>query len=105
MLRRSNRSLLLVLLILPASTTPAGGRPTDLVREVWEPCVVYDKGTLPDGRRVWRSIQVERRFDGSCPMLDDPCVWADINWDGYAGGSDFVDLNLCNGRELDYLRE
>ncbi|MDJ0850485.1 MAG: hypothetical protein QNK04_19100 [Myxococcota bacterium] len=102
---RTFRSLLLIPLLLLASGAPVGASPIEIEREVWEPCVAYDRGTLPDGRKVWRSIQVERRFDGSCPSLDDPCIWADINWDGYVGGPDFLEFTLCNARELDFMQE
>jgi hypothetical protein len=107
-LRRTNRILSTLLLTGFAGLATAGASPAAPEVEeprYWEPCVFYDKGTLSDGRSVFRSIQVERRADGSCPLLDDPCLWADINWDGAIGGSDWVELNRCLGASIDFLQE
>jgi hypothetical protein len=70
----------------------------------WEPCVFYQRGTLPDGRLVHRSIQVERAPGGACPLLDDDCLFADVNWDGVVNGRDQIDFYQCFGAAFDYAR-
>jgi hypothetical protein len=37
-------------------------------------------------------------------VLDDDCIFADINWDGVVGGPDQIELNQCFGAAFDYAR-